>query len=126
VAWSLDIGSRLVQKLIYGSKEIKHLDVSPNVIRVIILRRVRWAKRVAHMEEMRNAYKILVGKPERKRILGRPKHRWEDNIRMDLKKTGREGVDWIHLAQDRDRWRAVVNTVMNLWVLEKTGNFLTS
>jgi len=80
---------------------------------------------VARMGQVRNSY-ILIEKPERKRILGRPKHRWEDNIRMDLKKTGREGVDWIHLAQDRDQWRAVVNTVMNLWVLEKTGNFLTS
>jgi hypothetical protein len=65
---------------------------------------------------MKNAYKILVGKPEGKRPLGRHRRRWEDNIRMDVKETGWEGVDWIHLAKDRDQWRAVVNTVMNLRV----------
>jgi len=59
----------------------------------------------------------LVGKPEGKRPLGRPTHRWEDNIRMDLKSIGREGVDWVYLAEDRDQWRAVVNTVMRLRVL---------
>jgi hypothetical protein len=62
------------------------------------------------------AYKILVGKPEGKRLLGRPRRRWEDNIRMDLRETGWEGVDWIHLSQVRDQWWAVVNTVMNLRV----------
>jgi hypothetical protein len=64
------------------------------------------------MEAMRNAYNILLGKSERKRPLGRPRHRWEDNTGKDLW----EGVDWIHLAQDRDQWRGVVNTVMNLGV----------
>jgi hypothetical protein len=63
--------------------------------------------------EVRNAYKMLVGKPEGKRSLGRRRHRWENNIRVDLKEIGWEGVDWIHLAQDRDRWRAFVNTVMS-------------
>jgi hypothetical protein len=66
------------------------------------------------MVEKRNAYRILVGKLERKRPLGR--HRWEDNIRMDLREIGWGGMDLIDLAQDRDQWRALVNTVMNLWV----------
>jgi hypothetical protein len=64
----------------------------------------------------RNAYRILVGKPEGKRPLGRPRRRWVDIIKMDLREIGRVGVDWIELAQARDRWRALVNTVMNLWV----------
>jgi len=63
---------------------------------------------------MSHAYKILFGKPAGKRPLGRPRRRWEDNIRVDLKETGWEGVEWIHLAQERNQWRAVVNTVMNL------------
>jgi hypothetical protein len=67
------------------------------------------------MGGMRNAYKILVGEPEGQRSLGRPRHRWKD-IRMDLMEVGWEGVDWIHLAQDRDQWQALVNTVMNLQV----------
>jgi hypothetical protein len=69
------------------------------------------------MEEERKLYKVLVGKPERKRPLGRPRRRWEDGIRMDLREIGREGVDWIRLAQDRDWRQAVVNAVMNHWVL---------
>jgi hypothetical protein len=66
--------------------------------------------------EKRNAYRILAGKPERKRPLGRPRRRWEDNIRMDLREIGWDGMDWIDLPQDRDQWRAVVTTVMNLRV----------
>jgi hypothetical protein len=66
--------------------------------------------------EKRNAYRILVGKPERKRPAGRPRRRWEDNIRMDLREIGWVGMDWIDLAQDRNQWRALVNTVMNLRV----------
>jgi len=69
------------------------------------------------MGETRNAYKIFVGKPEGKRPLGRPRRRWEDNIRLGLEELGQEVVDWVHLAQARDQWRAVVNTVMNLRVL---------
>jgi hypothetical protein len=65
------------------------------------------------MGEKRNAYRILVGKPEGERPLGRPRCRWVDNIKMDLRETGWDGVDWIDLAQDRDQWRALVNTVMN-------------
>jgi hypothetical protein len=78
-------------------------------------RRMRWTGHVAQMREKRNAYRILVGKPEGKRPLGGPKHRWLDNIKMDLK-TGWGGMDWIDLAQDRDQWRALVNIVMNLRV----------
>jgi hypothetical protein len=69
------------------------------------------------MGEERNVYTFLVGKPEGKRPLGRPRHRWEDGIRMDLREIGLGFVDWIRLAQDRDGWRAVVRAVMNLWVL---------
>jgi hypothetical protein len=68
------------------------------------------------MDEMRNEYRILSVKPDGKRPLGRPRRRWEDNIKMDLRKIGWEGVNWIHLAQDRNRWRDVVNTVMSLRV----------
>jgi hypothetical protein len=78
---------------------------------------MRWAGHVARMEEERKEYKVLVGKPERKRPLGRPRRRWEDGTRMDLRETGLGCVDWIRLAQDRDRWRAVVSAVMNLRVL---------
>jgi hypothetical protein len=74
---------------------------------------------------MRNANKILVSKSEGKRPLGSHKHGWEDHIRMDLKETGWEGVDWIRVAQDTDLWRALVNTVMNLQVPEKVGKSLT-
>jgi hypothetical protein len=69
------------------------------------------------MGEKRNAYKVLMGKPEGKTTLGRPMRRWEDGIRMDLRETGWGSVEWTHLVQDRDRWGAVVNTVMNLRVL---------
>jgi len=77
---------------------------------------MRWAGYVAHMGERRGIYRILVGKPERKRPLGRPRHRWEDNIKVDLQEVGCGGLDWIELAQDRDKWWALVNAVMNLWV----------
>jgi transcription termination factor 2 len=79
-------------------------------------RRMRWAGHVARVGENRNAYRILMGKPEGKRPLGRPRRMWRDNIRMDLRETGWGGMDWIDLAEDRDQWRALVNTVMNLWV----------
>jgi len=77
---------------------------------------MRWAKYVARMGEMRGVYRVLVGKPEGKRPLRRPRRRWEDNIKMDLQVVGRGGMDWIELAHDRDRWRAIVNEVMNLRV----------
>ena len=79
-------------------------------------RRMRWAGHVARMGESRGVYRVLVGKPEGKRPLGRPKRRWEDNIKMDLQQVGCGGVDWIQLAQDRKRWRGLVNAVMSLRV----------
>jgi hypothetical protein len=77
-------------------------------------RRMRWTGHIARIREKRNAYRILMGKPEEKRPLGRPKHRWVDNNKMDLRKVGWDGVDWIGMAQDRDQWRALVTTVLNL------------
>jgi hypothetical protein len=79
-------------------------------------RRMRWARLVERIGEKRNAYRVLVGKPEGKRPIGGPRSRWVDNIEMDLKEIGWDGVDWIELAQDRDQWRALVDTVMNLRV----------
>ena len=77
---------------------------------------MRWAGHVAHIEEKRGVYRVLVGNPEGKRPLGRPRRRWEDNIKMDLQEVGYGGLDWIELAQDRDRWRPLVNAVVNLRV----------
>ena len=79
-------------------------------------RRMRWAGHVAHMGEERGVYRILVGKPEGRRPLGRPRRRWVDNVRMDLQEVGCGYMDWIGLAQDRDRWRTLVSAVMNLRV----------
>jgi hypothetical protein len=79
-------------------------------------KRMRWAGDVACMGAKRHAYRILVGKPEGKRLLGRPKRRVEDNIKMDLREMGWSSIDWIDLAQDREQWRAVVNTAMNFRV----------
>jgi hypothetical protein len=81
---------------------------------------------VARMGEGRGVYRVLVGKPEGRRPLGRPTCRWEDDIRMDLWEVGCGCVDWTELAQDRDRWRALVSAVMNLRVSQNAGNFLTS
>ena len=79
-------------------------------------RRLRWAGQVARMEEGRGVHEVLVGKPEGKRPLGRPRRRWEDNINMDLQEVGRGCGDWMELAKDRKRWRALVSTVMNFRV----------
>ena len=79
-------------------------------------RRMRWAEHVARVEEGRGVHIILVGKPEEKRPLGRPRRRWEDNIKMDLQEVGRGCGDWMEVAKDRDRWRALVSTVMNFRV----------
>jgi hypothetical protein len=97
-------------------EELHGLYSSPSIVRVIIARRMRWAGHMAHMGEVRGAYNILVGRPGGRRPLGRPRSRWEDNIKMDLREIGFGDVDWIQWAQDRDRWRALVNTVMNLRV----------
>ena len=84
-----------------------------------------WAGHVARMGERRDTWRVFVGKHERKRPLGRPRHRWEDNIKMDIQEVGCGGTDWIQLSQDRDRWRALVNAVMDLRVPWNAGNFLT-
>jgi hypothetical protein len=78
------------------------------------------------MGEMRNVHKIMFRKPEGRRPLGRPIRRWEGDIKMDHRDIGWEVVNWIHLAQDRDQWRTLVTTVINLWIPQKAGNFLTS
>ena len=96
--------------------ELKGLYSSPNIVRVIKSRRMRWAGHVACMGEGRGVYRVLVGKPEGKRPLGRPRRRWEDNIRTDLQEVGLGYEDWIGLAQDRERWRALVCAVRNLRV----------
>jgi hypothetical protein len=98
------------------NEELHGLYFSPSIVRVIKARRMRWVGHVASMGEVRGAYRILVGRLERRRPLGRPRRRWEDNIKMDLRDIGSGDVDWIHWAQDWDRWRAFVNTVMNLRV----------
>jgi len=98
------------------NKELNDLYSSPNIVRVIKSRRMRWAGHVARMGEEREVYRVLVGKPEGKRPLGRPRRRWVDNIRMDLQDVGCGYMDWIGLAQDRDRWRTLVSAVMNLRV----------
>ena len=86
------------------------------IVRVIKSRRMRWAGHVVCMGEERGVYRVLVGNPEAKRPLGRPSRRWVDSIRMDLQEVGFGYMDWIGLAQDRDRWRTVVSAVMNLRV----------
>jgi hypothetical protein len=97
--------------------ELHNLYSSPDVIRQIKLRRMRWAGHVARMGGRRNVYRVLVGKPKGKRLVRRRRRRWEDGIKMDLRKIGWRSMEWIHLAQDRDCWQAVVNAVMNLRVL---------
>ena len=89
---------------------------SPNVIRSLKSRGLRWIGHVARMEQSRNAYRVLVGKPEGNRPLGRPRRRWEDDIKMDLREVGCDPGEWKDLAEDRDQWRAHVRAVMNLRV----------
>ena len=98
------------------NEEINVLYSSPNIVWVIKSIKMRWAGHVARMGEERVVYRVLVGKPEGKRPLGRPRRRGVDNIRMDLQEVGCGHVDWIGLAQDRDRWRMLVSAVMNLRV----------
>jgi len=96
--------------------EFHSLYHSPNILRVIKYRRLRCAGHVAKMEEGRSAFKILKDKPTRQRALGRPRRRWEDNIRMDLKAIGFNAGKWVDSAQDRDNWRALVNAALNVRV----------
>ena len=98
------------------NEQLNDLYCSTNIVLVIKSRRMRWAGHVARMEEGRGVHPVLVGKHERKTPLGRPRRRCEDNIKMDLQEVGRGCGDWMELAEDRDRWRALVSTVMNFRV----------
>jgi hypothetical protein len=98
------------------NEELRDLYSSPSIIRIIKSKRLRWVCHVERMGKKRNAYRLLMGKPEGKRPLGRPRRRFENNIRTDLGEVGWGNVDWIGLAKDRNRWRALVNSVLNLRV----------
>jgi hypothetical protein len=102
------------------SEKLHNLYLSPDIIRQIKSRRMRWVGHMAHMEEGRSVYRVLIGKPEGKSSLERPRHRLEDGIRMDHRDIGCGGGDWIHLVWDRNWW-ALVNAVMNLRVLVPWG-----
>jgi hypothetical protein len=98
------------------NEELNDLYCSPNIVRVVKSRRMKWAAHVARMWERRGVYRVSMGKPEGNRPLGRPRRRWEDNIKFDVLEVVCEFMDWIELAQDRDRWRALVNAGINLRV----------
>jgi hypothetical protein len=98
------------------NEELNDLYSLPNIVRMVKSRRMRWAGHVARMGEGRGVNGVLMGKPEGKRPLGRPRCRWDDNIKMDLQEVGWSCGDWMERVQDRDRWRALVGTVMNFRV----------
>jgi hypothetical protein len=103
------------------NEELRDLYSVPNIVRVVKSRRMRWAGHVARMGEGRGVYRVLVGKHEGKRPLGGPRPKWEDNINMDLQEVGVGCGDWMELAKDREKWRPLVSTVMNLWVPKMRG-----
>ena len=107
--------------IILHNEELSDLNSLPNIVRLVKSRRMRWAGHVARMGERRGVYRVLVGKPEGKRPLGRPRRRWEDDIKMDPQEVGGRCGDWMELAQDRDRWRTLVNKLMNLRVPKMRG-----
>ena len=98
------------------NEELSELYSLPNILRMVKSRRMRWAGHVARMGKGRVVQRFRVGKPEGKRPLGRPRSRWEDNIKMDLQEVGGDCGDWMELAQDSERWRALVSTLMNFRV----------
>ena len=102
--------------MFYVNEALNDLYSSANTVRVIKSRRMRWAGHVARMGEERGVYRVLLGKPEGRRPLGRHRRRWVDNIRMDLQEVGRGCMDWIGLVQDRDKWRTLVSAAMNFRV----------
>jgi hypothetical protein len=112
----LDLKGRKTSWRKLHNDELHSLYSSPNIVRVIKSRKMRWVGHVARRGMGRCVYRVLVGRPEGRRPLGRPRHRWEDNIKMDLREIGIDGANWIQLDQDRVQWQACVNTVMNLWV----------
>jgi hypothetical protein len=105
---------------------LNYTHTTPYIVRVIKARRLRWVGHVAHKGEGRGVYRVLGGKPEGKRPLGRPRRRWEDNIKMDLREIRIDGANWIRLAQNWVQWRTFVNTVMNFGFHKESRIFLTS
>jgi len=100
----------------FSNEELNDLYSLPNIVRVVKSKRMRWAGHVARMREDTGVHRVLVGKPEGKRPLGRPRRRWKHNIKMDLQEVAGDRRDWMELAQDRDRWRALVGTVRDFRV----------
>jgi hypothetical protein len=96
--------------------ELHSLYSSLNIVRVVKSRKMRWVGHVAYMEEGRGVYRVFIGRPKGKRPFGRPRYRWEDNVKMDLRETGINGAKWLWLAQDRVQWQAFLNMVMSLRV----------